>query len=218
MLISFFASFAAASNLPIDAVVSIKGGIIESNSWITIGTGTYVCMEAGCGILTAAHVGVAIQLAPDIEICSAETDNCTSITSSYITIDKNEDGLPDADWALFPLSEKPRWLGRAKFSTAVRGEVVTAVGYPWSGFWMSSGLVVGVADAINNATQLGPKILLVDANIAPGSSGGPLFDRHGKIVGIVAAHAIEPGPNSEDMQIYWQCMAVPTEVITNDYR
>jgi serine protease Do len=56
------------------------------------------------------------------------------------------------------------------------GELVFAVGHPWGQPWsVSAGIVSG----------LGPReYVRSDVRLAPGCSGGPLVDAHGRVVGI----------------------------------
>jgi S1-C subfamily serine protease len=69
--------------------------------------------------------------------------------------------------------------------TAALGEEVTAAGYPLSGL-LSNDLIVtsGQGNSLAGIAN-DPSILQISAPIQPGSSGGPLIDRSGAIVGVV---------------------------------
>ena len=72
------------------------------------------------------------------------------------------------------------------------GDVVTAVGYPLGGeLTLSPGVVI---DRVDGSTLGIPgTVMRLIANIQPGNSGGPVFDRRGRIGGIVYAIEIATG-------------------------
>jgi S1-C subfamily serine protease len=66
------------------------------------------------------------------------------------------------------------------------GEQVAAVGYPLGGPWtLSRGSVVDYADG--SVYGVGHEVIVFDAYVAPGNSGGPLFNKAGDVVGVVFA-------------------------------
>jgi hypothetical protein len=73
-------------------------------------------------------------------------------------------------------------------SKAVKpGEAVVAIGHPLGlGNTVSNGLISAVR-------ELGPELTLlqISAPIAPGSSGGPLFNDRGEVIGIATLYATE---------------------------
>jgi S1-C subfamily serine protease len=72
------------------------------------------------------------------------------------------------------------------------GDVVTAVGYPLGGeLTLSPGIVV---DRVDGSTLGIPgTVMRLTADIQPGNSGGPVFDRRGRIGGIVYAIELATG-------------------------
>jgi len=75
---------------------------------------------------------------------------------------------------------EPISLGEREVSV---GEPVVAIGHPLGlSDTVSDGLVSGVREVRD-----GLQVLQVSAPIAPGSSGGPLIDREGKVIGIATA-------------------------------
>ena len=63
------------------------------------------------------------------------------------------------------------------------GDPVIAIGHPLGlSDTVSDGLISAVRDVRPDL-----KILQISAPIAPGSSGGPLFDSHGQVIGIATA-------------------------------
>lgn len=55
------------------------------------------------------------------------------------------------------------------------GETVAAFGYPSSD---------KLSQTVGRITRLESRYLVFDAKIAPGSSGGPLIDKHGRLIGV----------------------------------
>ncbi len=73
-----------------------------------------------------------------------------------------------------------------------RGEQVLAVGYPGGGpATVTPGRVVGTVDG----TVLGEpaEVIRVEVEITQGSSGGPLVDRSGRVVGVMFAIEVDAG-------------------------
>ena len=62
------------------------------------------------------------------------------------------------------------------------GDWVLALGHP-GGFDLRRSLVVRLGRII----RLAPDALQTDCTISPGDSGGPLFDMHGRVIGIHSA-------------------------------
>lgn len=63
----------------------------------------------------------------------------------------------------------------------VLGEAVLAAGYPWGGpLQVSHGVVTGVS-------KYAPWTRMSDADVNPGNSGGPVFDKDGNLIAIITA-------------------------------
>ena len=67
------------------------------------------------------------------------------------------------------------------------GEEVVAIGSPLS---LESTVSNGIVSAIRTVEDEGGKFVQVTAPISPGSSGGPLFNMAGEVVGITTSHLI----------------------------
>jgi S1-C subfamily serine protease len=65
------------------------------------------------------------------------------------------------------------------------GEEVIAIGNPLS---LESTVSNGIVSGIRTAEELGGKFLQVTAPISPGSSGGPLFNMAGEVIGITTLY------------------------------
>ena len=71
------------------------------------------------------------------------------------------------------------------------GEEVVAIGNPLS---LESTVSNGIVSAIRTVEDEGGKFVQITAPISPGSSGGPLFNMAGEVVGITTSH-IKGGQN-----------------------
>jgi hypothetical protein len=71
------------------------------------------------------------------------------------------------------------------------GEEVVAIGNPLS---LESTVSNGIVSGIRTAEKLGGKFLQITTPISPGSSGGPLFNMNGEVVGITTMY-LEGGEN-----------------------
>jgi hypothetical protein len=67
------------------------------------------------------------------------------------------------------------------------GEEVVAIGNPLS---LESTVSNGIVSAIRTVEEEGGKFVQITAPISPGSSGGPLFNMAGEVVGITTSHLI----------------------------
>ena len=82
------------------------------------------------------------------------------------------------------------------------GSLVIAVGHPWG---VRETATLGIVNAQGSGTWLGQarrELLQADVRLAPGNSGGPLADAHGRVVGV-ASMVMSPGI----------ALAVPSHVV-----
>ena len=97
---------------------------------------------------------------------------------------------PDSDLAVLELEEPkddafPVRLGDS--DNLKVGQTVVAIGNPFGlEFSMSTGIVSALGRTIRggNSPFSIPEVVQTDAPINPGHSGGPLLDRHGRVIGI----------------------------------
>lgn len=88
-----------------------------------------------------------------------------------------------------------------------RGEPITVVGYPGLSGYHPVGAVVtkGIVSSIVQAQQQDltmQEFVIMDAAIAGGNSGGPVFDADGRVIGIAVAafgQWLKTGPNAKDV-------------------
>jgi serine protease DegQ len=143
--------------------------------------GTGVVVSAAGAILTSLHV---VDGATAIRVTFADG------TASSATITTRQ---ADQDIAVLTADTPPATITPAVLGNpgALRvGSEVYVVGNPFGlAGSMSAGVVSGLHRTFqlpNGGAQL-KELIQVDAAVNPGNSGGPLLDRNGRVVGIVAA-------------------------------
>jgi hypothetical protein len=160
------------------------GTLVRTRSFLHIGK------RSRYAILTAAHVADGILVSGyDAEACLVlEEERCFDLPAGYIG------GVDDTsysdDWALFSLKTKPRNLVAAtlRWGFVSPGEDIYLVGYPWGQRFTSKGMLSHTA-LLKFETK---PVYIVHAFAAPGNSGGGVFDKRGRLVGIVIAREIKP--------------------------
>ena len=92
-------------------------------------------------------------------------------------------------------------LPTAKFASKQRmqrllpGETAIVIGNPL-GAELAETMTVGVISSTFRGVEVGSSIvemLQTDASVSPGNSGGPMFDVHGNIIGIITSKVVEEG-------------------------
>ncbi|HUQ25618.1 MAG TPA: trypsin-like peptidase domain-containing protein [Burkholderiales bacterium] len=100
---------------------------------------------------------------------------------------------PENDLAVLQAREIPDDLRAATLRSArelIQGEHVTAVGFPFGiGPSVSAGVISGLGRQyrLPQGTQSMTNLIQFDASTNPGSSGGPLVNAAGEVIGIVTA-------------------------------
>lgn len=159
------------------SVVTVKDGNDLGAGVIVSDSGT---------ILTAAHVvasrgGITVTYA-----------NGTVVAAAVTSADKQTD-IAVLTPAQLPQVVVPANLGGV---TSI-GETVVAVGNPLGlTDSVSSGVVSGLDRSADTDTGKRTGLIQFDASVNPGSSGGPLVDDRGMVVGIVVALADPDGQDS----------------------
>ena len=145
---------------------------IRSSGCGALGTGSGFTVGDGL-IITNRHV------VEDASRVSLNTWDGGSMSATVSGVDFRD------DLALVRIDRTLPASGELAPSDPARGDAVTVVGYPLGGQQtLTSGEVVDFArlDSLD-----GPRVLRLSAEIWPGSSGGPVLDDHGRVVGVVFA-------------------------------
>jgi S1-C subfamily serine protease len=147
----------------------------------TGGLGSGVIIDDQGDILTSLHV---VADATSIKVTFADG------TASAATVASTQ---PDNDIAVLQPDQLPQDVVPATLGNpgAVRvGSEAFVVGNPFGLYGsMSAGVVSGLGRTFQ-APDGGPllhDLIQIDAAVNPGNSGGPLLDRNGRVIGIVAA-------------------------------
>jgi S1-C subfamily serine protease len=141
--------------------------------------------------------GVVVDLSGDILTCLHVVANATSIevtfadgTKSPATIQATQ---PENDIAVLRATQPPATLVPAVLGNPRSMQVGSEAYVLGSPFGLTGSISSGIVSALDRSFQLpnnGPLLtglIQVDAAVNPGSSGGPLVNRAGQVVGIVSA-------------------------------
>jgi S1-C subfamily serine protease len=151
---------------------------VDGKQQTEVATGTGVIVNADGTILTADHV---IADAKSIQIAYADgsTSSATVVT-----------GDPKQDVATLHPAKLPETVVPAVIGGGVGiGDNVTAIGNPLGLTGSTTDGVVSGLDRVLTRDQNGDLggLIQFDAAVNPGSSGGPLINQRGQVVGIVVA-------------------------------
>lgn len=128
-------------------------------------------------IITAQHVVLAVSQFPGrLEVCSWK-HNCINLVVTEGVGPVLGTG-PHQDWIYWEVDTLPDGFQPSKTGSPKLGEPVCVVGAPLGRVnEITCGIVTNVLDPY----------MYVDARILPGNSGGPVFDNHGHVLGMVYA-------------------------------
>ncbi|MGA3029671.1 MAG: trypsin-like peptidase domain-containing protein [Candidatus Limnocylindrales bacterium] len=156
--------------------------------------GTSTATAAPDGVLGS---GVVIDANGDIMTCLHIVANATSIqvtfadgTKSAATISST---LPESDIAVLQATQRPAKIVPAVLGNPRSVQVGSEAFVAGNPFGLSGSFTSGVVSGLDRSFQLpnnGPLLqglIQVDAAVNPGSSGGPLVNRAGQVIGIVTA-------------------------------
>ncbi len=167
--------------LPSLAFIQTKGNNPEDEEGVGIGSG--VVVNADGDVLTAYHV---VANATEIEVVFADG---THTTAEILTAE------PENDIAVLRPAQLPELFAPAVLGSAGAmrvGDEAFAVGNPLG---LAASMSAGVISAFDRSIPIDESgqrlegLIQFDTAVNPGSSGGPLLNRNGQVIGIVTALA-----------------------------
>lgn len=177
---------AVAADVPRPAADSVERRVLE----MTVRVRSLGCEQFGLGSGFVLPDGVVVTNRHVIEQPREVTINTwdgRSLASEVAGLAR------DTDLALLQLDEDDDLpVAQLRTEPVTRGEEVLAVGYPGGGpATVTPGRVLGNVDG----TVLGEpaEVIRVEVEITQGSSGGPLVDREGRVVGVMFAIEVDAG-------------------------
>lgn len=155
----------------------------------TEGSGSGSILDKAGHILTNNHV---IDNAREVTVTLFDGE---SYSAKFVGAD------PINDVAVIKIEAKPSVLHPVALGDSRRlrvGMRVFALGNP---FGLERTLTTGIISSLNRSLQIHEErtiksIIQIDAAINPGSSGGPLLDSHGKLIGMNTAIATKTGQSA----------------------
>jgi S1-C subfamily serine protease len=161
------------------SVVLIQAGDEDMPNDMELGSGVVIDQEGT--ILTSLHV---VEEAADLHVTFADGTR----TGAWIVGQDPEDDIAVLQPFRTPAEVVPAILGDP--SSVRIGDEAYAVGSPFGlGGSLSAGVVSGLGRSLRlpqNGREL-QQLIQFDAAVNPGNSGGPLLNRDGYVIGIVAA-------------------------------
>ncbi len=151
---------------------------------VTVRIRTLGCRQFGVGSGFVLPGGIVVTNRHVVD----EPREVTVNTWDGRTIDAVVSGLAvDSDLAILQLSDDAGLPEAELRTTPIEpGERIVAVGYPGGGpSTVSSGTVLGLVDGELFGEPA--DVLQIDADIRQGSSGGPVLDMDGRVIGVVFA-------------------------------
>ena len=174
------------------SLVFIRAQTAAANGELEDGIGSGVVINDRGDILTSLHV---VADASEIRLTFADgTESRAQVIASQ----------PENDIAVLSARRPPAQLVPATLGNpyAMRvGDEAFVVGHPLGLYGsMSVGVISGFDRSFRsqNSGRRLQGLIQIDAAVNPGNSGGPLLNRHGQVVGIVAALA---NPTEQDFFI-----------------
>lgn len=162
------------------SLVLIQTQAPGANGKVENGLGSGVIIDDSGDILTSLHV---VANAADIQLTFADgTQSSAQVTAKQ----------PENDIAVLRASQPPAQLVPATLGNpnAVRvGDEAFVVGNPFGLYSsMSAGVISGFDRSFQppNSNHWLHGLIQIDAAVNPGNSGGPLLNRDGQVIGIVA--------------------------------
>ncbi len=177
-------------------IVELSGEVVRRSKRATAlvdlqqrGSGSAVCVSAEGFFITNHHVVQSLELGTSVRLVlnPGQADELT-LKAQIIKVDEEE------DLALLKADASPKLLALSLGADDELFETmpVTAFGYPFGRMLASEEAYPAVSVNTGTITALRNKkgklsMIQVDAAVNPGNSGGPLVDRKGQVIGVIAS-------------------------------
>jgi S1-C subfamily serine protease len=207
--------------LPIPASVDTAGVKLAAQSVVKVAGFGCGGMVTGSGFpVGRAYIVTNAHVVSGTSGHTIQTPGGTELQATVVFFD------PERDVAVL---YAPGYRGTPlTFGTANRGTASAVIGYPGGGPEQTSAAVVdGEVSAegrdIYNSNLVTRQILVIQARVRPGNSGGPLVDLNGQVIGLVfatsagdpnQAYALTDGEISNDIK---DAQSHPTPTDTSAY-
>ena len=187
----------AKRDVSVSTDILLSGGAIVIASpfgKFPVGSATFVKSRIGNIVITAEHVAeIQHSLPLPLQVCAfGNLADCVVLERNYIS---DSSKSISSDWAIFKVDKFPESVKPARTSNRLPdiGEKVIICGIPQGEIpWLSYGHVGYVWE------EEGQNVLGVDGFASFGSSGGGVFDKSGRLIGITSAIAgSEWGPQED---------------------
>jgi hypothetical protein len=132
----------------------------------TLGSGFYVAPNV---VATNYHV---VEGAAEVKCVLTNTSTQVNVTG-YVAVDK------DADLILLKVTGTPKTPLKLAYGNVATGQIIYAIGAPQG---MEGTISDGIVSAVRTSDNL--TFIQITAPISQGSSGGPVVNRVGEVVGI----------------------------------
>ncbi|MBN2581318.1 MAG: trypsin-like peptidase domain-containing protein [Pirellulales bacterium] len=177
------------------SVVNIKTKGVQTDRFhlfevLSKGEGSGLVLDKQGHVLTNYHV---IEAAQEVQVTLFDGNTFEA---------RLVGGDPDTDVAVLKIDALPASLFPVKFGSSTRllvGQRVFAIGNP---FGLERTLTTGIISSLNrtlparNSERRIKSVIQIDADINPGSSGGPLLDSRGRMIGMNTAIASKTGESA----------------------
>jgi hypothetical protein len=159
--------------------VSIQVPGKDPGTWHSSGSGVAVTLSKGQGILTAKHVTEDLIPGTPVQACSS-IDQKDCIVLGPFTASETV-GLR-GDWKIYPVEALPKTTRVVPtLGTVAVGDSIRTVSYPYGNLSYDEGMVSATSWDENQ------NILVIKSMVVFGSSGGPIFNSEGHLVGIISS-------------------------------
>ena len=184
LVLALLTLFGTACEKTIASMVSdVSPGVVQIVTPFRTGSG-FIVDEDGL-VITNAHVVQTFETV-DVRLASGQTYHAEVLRVDEIADLALLDLRASRDFRAVPLGDS---------DTVVVGEDVIAMGFPSGNTEVlldSPTITKGIVSA-RRVSESGVRLLQTDAAFNPGTSGGPLFDHEGRVVGVNTLKIFESG-------------------------